>query len=59
MGSIAHSKHSRQNARREQEPWLLASNLPAQEWSARKIVALYRKRKQIQGGLSRLEKPAL
>lgn len=26
-GSIARSKHSRQNARREQEPWLLASNL--------------------------------
>jgi hypothetical protein len=27
-GSIAHSKLSWQNARREQEPWLLASNRP-------------------------------
>lgn len=36
-GSIARSKLSRQNARREQEPWLLASNLPQPNWTARQI----------------------
>lgn len=49
-GSIARSKLSRQNARREQEPWLLASNLPQPNWTARKIVGIYRKRMQIEEG---------
>ena len=43
-GSIARDKRSRQNARREQEPWLLASNLPEPQWAARRIVCIYRKR---------------
>jgi len=49
-GSIARSKLSRQNARREQEPWLLASNLPESHWTARQIVGVYRKRMQIEEG---------
>ncbi len=49
-GSIARSKLSRQNARREQEPWLLASNLPQANWTARQIVGIYRKRMQIEEG---------
>lgn len=49
-GRIARSKLSRQNARREQEPWLLASNLPQSQWSARQIVAIYSKRMQIEEG---------
>ena len=49
-GSIARSKLSRQNARREQEPWLLASNLPQTNWTARQIVGVYRKRMQIEEG---------
>lgn len=49
-GSIARSKLSRQNARREQEPWLLASNLPQTNWTARQIVGIYRKRMQIEEG---------
>lgn len=49
-GSIARSKRSRQNARREQEPWLLASNLPQTNWTARQIVGIYRKRMQIEEG---------
>lgn len=49
-GSIARSKLSRQNARREQEPWLLASNLPESHWTARQIVGAYRKRMQIEEG---------
>jgi hypothetical protein len=49
-GSIARSKLSRQNARREKEPWLLASNLPQSHWTARQIVGVYRKRMQIEEG---------
>lgn len=49
-GSIARSKLSRQNARREQEPWLLASNLPESHWTALHIVGVYRKRMQIEEG---------
>lgn len=49
-GSIARSKLSRQNARREQEPWLLASNLAQPQWTARQIVGIYRKRMQIEEG---------
>jgi hypothetical protein len=49
-GSIARSKLSRQNARREQQPWLLACNLPQPQWMARKIVGIYRKRMQIEEG---------
>ena len=47
-GRIARSKHSRQNASREREPWLLASNLP--NYTARAVVGLYRKRMQIEEG---------
>lgn len=49
-GSIARNKLSRQNARREQEPWLLASNLPQPNWTARQVVGIYRKRMQIEEG---------
>jgi hypothetical protein len=50
-GSIARSKLSQQNARREKEPWLLASNLPqSPHWTARQIVGVYRKRMQIEEG---------
>ncbi|CAI8908714.1 hypothetical protein EMIT0357P_40074 [Pseudomonas marginalis] len=49
-GNIARSKLSRQNARREQEPWLLACNLPQPQWMARKIFGIYRKRMQIEEG---------
>lgn len=49
-GSIARNKLSRQNARREQEPWLLASNLSQPQWMARQVVGIYRKRMQIEEG---------
>lgn len=39
-GSIARSKLSRQNARREQEPWLLASNLPESHYTSRAARAM-------------------
>ena len=47
-GTRARSKHSEQCARREREPWLLASSLPVSEKLARRIVALYRTRMQIE-----------
>jgi len=49
-GSIARSRLSRRNARREKEPWQLASNLPKSYWSACQIVGVYRKRMQIEEG---------
>jgi len=49
-GKIAEDKRSRQNAHREREPWLLASNLPAEQWTAAKVVAVYKRRMQIEEG---------
>ncbi|AZE92316.1 Mobile element protein [Pseudomonas orientalis] len=49
-GSIAKSKLSRQSARREREPWLLASNLKQDEWNPAKVVAIYKRRMQIEEG---------
>lgn len=49
-GKIAEDKRSRKNAHREREPWLLASNLPAEQWTAAKIVAVYKRRMQIEEG---------
>lgn len=48
--TVARSKRSRQSARRECEPWLLASNLPQIEWTPAKIVAIYKRRMQIEEG---------
>lgn len=49
-GTIAKSKLSRQSADREREPWLLASNLPESHWNAAQIVAIYKRRMQIEEG---------
>ena len=49
-GSIARNKLSRQSARREREPGLLASSLPEGQWNAAKIVAMQRKCMQIEEG---------
>jgi len=49
-GSVAKSKLSRQSASREREPWLLASNLKQSEWNSAKIVAIYKRRMQIEEG---------
>lgn len=48
MGDRARSKHSKKNARREREPWLLASSLSLAEMPAKTIVKLYRTRMQIE-----------
>ncbi|MGV6477259.1 IS4-like element ISAzvi5 family transposase [Azotobacter vinelandii] len=54
-GRVARDKRSRQNARRESEPWLLASNLPEAQWSAAQIVAIYRRRRQVEEGFRDLK----
>ena len=48
FGRRARSGHSRKNATREREPWLLATSLPASSSSAKQIVALYATRMQIE-----------
>lgn len=47
---MAKDKRSRQSADREREPWLLASNLPEAQWNAAQIVAIYKRRMQIEEG---------
>lgn len=48
MGNRARSKHSKNNARRETEPWLLASSLSLAAMPAKTIVKLYATRMQIE-----------
>ncbi|TKD47213.1 IS4 family transposase [Azotobacter chroococcum] len=47
-GTVARDKRSRQNAQRESEPWLLASNLPGAQWNAAQVVAIYKRRMQVE-----------
>jgi len=47
-GRRARSRHSEKHARAHREPWLLATNLPANPWLAKKVVRLYRARMQIE-----------
>jgi len=47
-GARRRSKHSRQCARREAEPWLLAVDPSLQDLTVPQVVALYRRRMQIE-----------
>lgn len=47
-GRRARSRYSEKHARTQREPWLLATNLPANRWLAKKVVRLYRARMQIE-----------
>jgi hypothetical protein len=47
-GERARSKHSEQCAKREREPWLLASSLPVSSKLSKSVVDLYRTRMQIE-----------
>lgn len=47
-GERARSKHSEQCAKREREPWLLASSLPVSSKLAKRVVDLYITRMQIE-----------
>jgi hypothetical protein len=48
LGKPARGRYSRKIAKREREPWLLASSTSLAELSAAEIVALYAKRMQIE-----------
>lgn len=48
QGVPARSSHSRKNARRQREPWLLLASPALQALSARQIVMLYARRMQIE-----------
>lgn len=48
FGQSVCSSHSRKNAAREREPWLLGASLGLQHLGAKRIVALYRQRMQIE-----------
>jgi len=48
FGQRARSRHSRKNAARERAPWLLATSLPAGSSPAKRVVALYATRMQIE-----------
>lgn len=48
QGHKARSKHSQKNARREQSPWILATSLDKNVFSAKQVVQLYRTRMQIE-----------
>ncbi|TBW33918.1 IS4 family transposase [Azotobacter chroococcum] len=54
-GTLARDKRSRQSAQREREPWLLASNLPEERWNAAQVVAIYKRRMQIEEGFRDLK----
>jgi len=50
FGRRARSRHSKKNAARERDPWLLATSLPTAPHLARRVVALYATRMQIEEG---------
>lgn len=54
-GQPARSKRSRQNARREREPWLLVVAPELADLNARQLVALYGKRMQIESSFRDLK----
>lgn len=48
QGHKARSKHSQKNAKREQSPWVLATSLEGNTFSAKQVIQLYRTRMQIE-----------
>lgn len=55
LGHASRDSRSRQCARREQDPWLLVSNLPARRSTAKKVVRLYALRMRIEEGFRDLK----
>lgn len=49
-GSHKKSKHSKHHAKGANDPWLLATSLPAHRNLAKQVVAIYRQRMQIEEG---------
>ena len=48
LGQPVRSSHSRKQATRAREPWLLASSLSLRAWPANRIIQIYRQRMQIE-----------
>lgn len=48
LGSFCSSKHSRKNALRESQPWMIVTNLPEQTAKAKDVINIYKTRMQIE-----------
>ncbi|GAA3895649.1 IS4 family transposase [Halomonas piscis] len=57
QGRISRDGGSRTIARRQQEPWVLVSNLPDRSTLANKVVTIYRQRMQIEEGFRDVKSP--
>ena len=57
MGKISQCRTSLVNAARAREPWLLATSLPTEQASAKKVVQLYAMRMQIEESFRDLKCP--
>ncbi|MCA1773449.1 MAG: IS4 family transposase [Halomonas sp.] len=56
-GKVSQGSASRTIARRQEEPWVLVSNLPSHATLAKKVVAIYRQRMQIEEGFRDVKSP--
>lgn len=56
-GQVSQDGASRTIARRQEEPWVLVTNLPSRSTQAKKVVAIYRQRMQIEEGFSDVKSP--
>lgn len=56
-GKVSQDGASRTIARRQKEPWVLVSNLPERSTFAKKLVAIYRQRMQIEEGFRDVKSP--
>lgn len=57
QGKPSRAKRSRKAAKGHREPWVLVSNLPPSVTSAKKVVAIYRQRMQIEEGFRDVKSP--
>lgn len=48
LGSVCSSKHSRANALRESQPWVVVTNLPTHTAQAKDVINIYKTRMQIE-----------
>lgn len=56
-GQVSQDSASRTMARRQEEPWVLVTNLPSRSTLAKKVVAIYRQRMQIEEGFRDVKSP--
>jgi len=59
LGQVTNSTNCKKYAKSEREPWLLATNLPSDEWSAQRLVGIYGKRMQIEESFRDTKNPRL